>query len=648
MPVDSPDKIKTDLYRFVDKLRRRHEILERRSQLFSKIRLIVATTLAILSWWVYNSWGPSAATSVAFASVVCFSSLVYFHNKLIYSIRKHKLYEDIKLSHVARIERDWKLLPQTTWTEADAYHPFARDLNLQGPRSLHHLIDTSFSEEGSARLQSWLMPVQPNFEASNRQQALVKELVPLNRFRDRISLLAGIVTRTGDGRWQGDVLLKWLDTHVDTGKIVRVLLLLGALAVATPVLIALQVWSGFPNLWVYSLMIYVSLYLLNFRLYTHLFDEAEHLYFQLNRFRPIFEFLESNRFSSGSQLEELAQPLQQSEHPPSSYLRTVSWLSVAASAQKNEVLRVVLNLLMPWDLFFTFVLSRYKKQLREHLPEWLEAIQTLEAASSLATFGALNPKCTFAKFVSVKETAEDRAEGSTSLAEGSTSLAEGSTSLAEGSVFLAEQIGHPLLEESVKIRNSFRVDSNGSIALITGSNMSGKSTFLRTLGSNMCLAYAGGPIDAARFQTIPFRLFTCINVADSVNDGISYFYAEVKRLKRLLTELQQAERGVGDTLPLFFMIDEVFRGTNNRERYIGSRALLLALCDGYGTGLVSTHDLELVKLEDDVPAIRNFHFREHIEKGRMIFDYTLRPGPCPTTNALKIMALEGLPIGDIN
>ncbi len=178
--------------------------------------------------------------------------------------------------------------------------------------------------------------------------------------------------------------------------------------------------------------------------------------------------------------------------------------------------------------------------------------------------------------------------------------------------------------------------------------MSGKSTFLRTLGSNMCLAYAGGPIDAARFQTIPFRLFTCINVADSVNDGISYFYAEVKRLKRLLTELQQAERGVGDTLPLFFMIDEVFRGTNNRERYIGSRALLLALCDGYGTGLVSTHDLELVKLEDDVPAIRNFHFREHIEKGRMIFDYTLRPGPCPTTNALKIMALEGLPIGDIN
>ena len=173
--------------------------------------------------------------------------------------------------------------------------------------------------------------------------------------------------------------------------------------------------------------------------------------------------------------------------------------------------------------------------------------------------------------------------------------------------------------------------------------MSGKSTFLRTLGTNLCLAQAGGPVNADHLQTQLFRLFTCIQVSDSLSNGISYFYAEVRRLRALLDAIRE-----DSPYPLFFLIDEIYRGTNNRERQIGSQAFVQTLAQHCGVGLVSTHDLELVRLADQGGNILNYHFREDIRADRMVFDYLLRPGPCPTTNALKIMAIEGLPVGSAN
>jgi DNA mismatch repair ATPase MutS len=179
----------------------------------------------------------------------------------------------------------------------------------------------------------------------------------------------------------------------------------------------------------------------------------------------------------------------------------------------------------------------------------------------------------------------------------------------------------------------------GEVALITGSNMSGKSTFLRTVGVNLALAYAGAPVNAAKLDLHLMRLFTCIQVADSLADGFSYFYAEVHRLKRLLDQMK-----INDSVPLFYLIDEIFRGTNNRERRIGSRAYVQALANSAGVGIISTHDLELAKLAIESNSILNYNFRDDVIEGKMVFDYCLRPGPSPTTNALKIMELEGLPV----
>ena len=169
--------------------------------------------------------------------------------------------------------------------------------------------------------------------------------------------------------------------------------------------------------------------------------------------------------------------------------------------------------------------------------------------------------------------------------------------------------------------------------------MAGKSTFLRTVGINLVLAYSGAPVNASSLNTSLYRIFTSINVNDSLGDGLSHFYAEVKRLRELLDELNKDE-----SQPLFFFVDEIYKGTNNKERYAGSAAFLREVAGKNGIGMVSTHDLELADLESEIDALSNWHFVESITDGKMSFEYKLRSGPCPSTNALEIMRIEGLPV----
>ena len=272
-----------------------------------------------------------------------------------------------------------------------------------------------------------------------------------------------------------------------------------------------------------------------------------------------------------------------------------------------------MNALVPWDNYCAYRLQRNKQHIALRLPEWLDAWYELEALSSLAAFAYLNPEYTLPELA-------DSGERDHPV------------------YFEARDLGHPLIPVEKKVSNDFCLNASGEVIIITGSNMAGKSTFLRTLGINLCLAYAGAPVSASILRTTLFRLFSCIRVSDSVTDGYSYFYAEVRRLRALLDALEQPGA------PLFFLIDEIFKGTNNRERLIGSRSFVHALVGRNCLGAISTHDLELTRLADTEPQVRNYHFREEVINGQMVFDYRLRNGPCPTTNALKIMQMEGLPV----
>jgi DNA mismatch repair ATPase MutS len=295
-------------------------------------------------------------------------------------------------------------------------------------------------------------------------------------------------------------------------------------------------------------------------------------------------------------------------------VRQLARVSHALSVKAHPLIHLALNALIPWDLYWTDRLEGLHRQVEADLPVWLDTLAELEAASALGTFAYLHPGYCWP----------------------SPAAAQGN---GEAAAVVAQALGHPLIAAPERVTNDIELRGLGRIVIVTGSNMSGKSTFLRTLGINVCLAQAGAPVCAASFEWTWVRPACCIRVDDSLEAGLSFFYAEVKRLKRLLDAAQERPAP-----PVLFLIDEIFKGTNNRERLSGSRAFIRALAGSNGFGLVTTHDLELAELEKEIPTATNAHFQETVEAGALRFDYRLRRGPCPTTNALRIMALEGLPV----
>jgi DNA mismatch repair ATPase MutS len=264
-------------------------------------------------------------------------------------------------------------------------------------------------------------------------------------------------------------------------------------------------------------------------------------------------------------------------------------------------------------------LEQLRRDVLLQYPVWLETLAELEAACAMGNFAYLNPDYHWPSVPQV------------------TTIGNGQPARLS-----AKSLGHPLIPPRKRMTNDLELRGVGQVVLITGSNMSGKSTFLRTIGINACLAQAGAPVCAASFEWTWIRISCCIRVDDSLEAGLSFFYAEVKRLKRLLEAAED-----WSAPPVLFLIDEIFKGTNNRERLIGSRSYISALACSNGFGLVTTHDLELTEMESEIPQATNAHFQETVEAKELRFDYKLRPGPCPTTNALRIMALEGLPVPEV-
>ncbi len=296
---------------------------------------------------------------------------------------------------------------------------------------------------------------------------------------------------------------------------------------------------------------------------------------------------------------------------PSQQLKRFSFVLGFLGAETHPFLYILLNAIFPWAVVFSWLLERERRRLAADFPHCLDEFHRLEVMFSLVFLYSYQTS-TFPQISTQSE-------------------------------FKFSRLLHPLISRERAVSNDFSFPDDKTLGLITGSNMSGKSTFLRTLGVNQTLANMGAPVFAASFGTTVFQIGTCIQVSDSLRDGFSYFYAEVLRLKKLTESVLNGR-------PVLFLIDEIFRGTNNRERQIGSRAVirsLSAVSANASRGFVSTHDLELVNLEESLKPVMNLHFREEIQGDEMTFSYKLQKGPCPTTNALKIMTNLGLDLSGL-
>lgn len=480
-----------------------------------------------------------------------------------------------------------------------------RDVGLLGALSLWTLVDETITDGGQQRLLEWMANARPSRDEILRRQKLVMGLRPEAWFLIRLlTLPAGLQS---DFRLSSAQLLLFLrKPFLKTGfKLLLALnwlVWLGSLALMTGW--PLQVGSGFQA---WPLVFFSGCHFLSLMKIGSLFKKGVGLSYHLGLLAPIFETLE-NRARQSRRLQTLC-PVT-SAAGPSREARKLNRVLAFMSVEANPLVHLIVNALLPWSLTAMHFLERRRAKIAYTFPQCLEELAELEALGSLVILDKYQTHT----YPVIHEPGRHP-------------------------VLSLKGVFHPLIDREKVIANDFTFSQGKSLGLITGSNMSGKSTFLRTVGINQILANMGAPVFSESAETTPFRLETCIEVSDSLRDGFSYFYAEVRRLKAVLDAAKSGHN-------VLFLIDEIFRGTNNRERQIGSRAVIRTLAGlPNALGFVSTHDLELTSLEVTHASVLNLHFREEFSTdGQMVFSYQLHRGPCPTTNALKIMSAEGIDV----
>jgi hypothetical protein len=482
----------------------------------------------------------------------------------------------------------------------DAEHPYAEDLDLFGEGSLYARLCTARTRAGEDTLAAWLLtPAEP--ETVRARQAAVAELRPALDLREDLAVLGAGV----GGSLHAERLRAWGEApRVLSGRALPALaLLLAGLAVA-----ALAGWTlgalG-PAPFALALAAEAAFALPLRARVTRAVRDLELPAHELALLADLLERLEAERFQAPL-LVGLREALDTRGVPPSRRLRQLRRLVDLLEARRNQLFAPLAALLL-WTTQLAFAVERWRDACGPALGRWIAALGEIEALSALAGFAHERPELTFPELT------------------------------AGGPRFEAEDLGHVLLPAERCVRNDLRLGDETRLLIVSGSNMSGKSTLLRAVGTNAVLAEAGAPVCARRLRLSPLAVGASLRVRDSLQEGTSRFYAEIRRLGQIVG-LAEGPR------PVLFLLDEILHGTNSHDRGIGAEALLRGLLARGAVGLVTTHDLALARLADTLPGAQNVHFEDHMEDGRMVFDFRLRPGVVTRSNALALMRAVGLEV----
>lgn len=569
--------------------------------------------IALVFWLVASDWrgwpvGVTAPPAVAVLSL--FAWLVVRHARIKRRLDRLEALVAVNLEGMARQTRTWDDLPPGEFDGVAPDHAYAHDLDLFGHASLFQLLGTVRTEVGRRTLADWLLAPAGTDSIKARQEA-VSELAPLIGFRQELEI-AG--RRTGRvGRESVARFLEWADTppwlpsHRWLLWYARIIPFLCGTAIVAFLAGAVGLSVAFLPILVNAAVTLTAgrgIHDLFFRAGA---DEASFQAYAdvvaligAQDFRsPLLNRVHEDLTAGGAAHRELARLHQ---------------LLILADMRLSMVYPVLQGLVL-WDVHLLHRLERWCHRNGRRVGGWLRGVGDVEALAGLAALAHDQPDwCVPA----VGPADRPRIHG--------------------------VAVGHPLLADAVRVANDVDVGPPGTFLLVTGSNMSGKSTLLRALGLNVVLALAGGPVCARRFAIPELRVWTSMRVQDSLDDGVSYFLASLQRLKRVV----DAARVAGQQ-PLLYLLDEILQGTNSAERMVAVRRVIAELLTRAAIGAVTTHDLELATTPELSSAAVQVHFRESIvvQDGveQMTFDYTLRPGVATSTNALRLMHMIGLDAG---
>ena len=580
-----------------------------------RLFIFVISSIILISLFSINLITP---TFIVFPiSIICFAFVLKHHNKIAY-LRKHT-------SFLKRINESEILREKCNLEEFDTghkfinqNHPYTSDLDIFGQHSIFQLVNRTTTESGMILLSEWLSEPAPNYEIHDRQKA-IKELSQKLDWRQDFQA-SGMHFQNKKSDYKK--LLDWVEAPVVLLKYRRIYI---AVAIILSVLSLLGLYYFFDNLYSMNGFIYLSLLVVLFinymvlrkvkpmaedivetsqenintlRGYRALINKIESESFKSKKLCQLQSILIKSKFSAFNEINRLCRLLEFSQQ------RGIYKKKILI---KGNQLYPLLNIFLLLDIYLIIGTEKWKSKNKAFLKSWAEVVSEFEVINSLAGFCYSNPSYTFPEITE------------------------------KNNYVHFELLGHPLINSNKRVCNKIHSEGQGDVVMITGSNMGGKSTFLRAVGVNLVLALAGGPCCAKYGKVSNLELYTSMRTQDNLKEGISSFYAELDRIEKMLKLINGSHN-------VFFLLDEMFKGTNSEDRHKGGFSLINQISKLKTSGIIATHDIELAKLSGNKMLVTNYSFNSEIKDNSMIFSYELHPSICNDFNASALMEKSGIKI----
>lgn len=545
--------------------------------------------------------------TLAWYILICFLVLFIFliikHGKVEQELNMVSAMAEIHRRYLDRINGQWVEFEDTGEEFADRNHTYTYDLDIFGPKSLFQWISVAKTAFGRLYLQTLLAKPDKELDTINIRRNAVRELTTKLEFCQKLEcqgLLVGKAVQDTEG------LISYAEEPAVLSKAINYIRMLPVFTLLSGVLY-FSGWAIPVQIPVLLLLLQILVFLYGSSRISPALGQVYSFHKGLASFRNMFCLIESEQFKN-DYLSALRSELHDQTDSASVCMKRLERISDAVNLRYQPLLYFILGMSLLWDFHCAVYLNRWKKQNGKRIRDWFEVIGKLEALSSLAVISHIYPEWSF------PEVQNDDMK------------------------FIARDLGHPLIQQEKCIRNDIEIKNYSCI--VTGSNMSGKSTFLRAIGINLVLAYAGAAVCARQFKCPIIDIFTSMVIRDDLINGISTFYAELTRINMILINSRKGR-------PIFYLIDEIFRGTNSLDRIAGAEAVLRELSKNRAIGLISTHDFELCELEKDRRlSFKNYHFEEQYLNGSIKFDYKLCSDRCTTSNAKYLMNMVGISVSE--
>ena len=568
-----------------------------------RLILFVAGIAGVIHFWD-NGW--IVITGVVALTFVPFLFLVKLHNRLFYQKEYLEKKIEINRQELQAIEYD-----SSSFDSGEEFinpaHLYSYDLDVFGERSLFQYINRTSTDLGKKRLAAWLNTHLENKAEIEKRQKAVRELAPELKMRQRFRIL-GLLYK---GKSADEEEIKaWADSpsYYRNHAILRALpFIVPAINIIFITLAIAGIVSGtVPGI------IFVGFFLLSFA-FSRGITKMQALYGKklqkLATYASLIHIIEEKEYHSAV-LQEIKELVGGDKQTASQAVKKLTALMNALDQRNNMLMSFVLNGALFWELRQIMRIEAWKEKHASELPSWLKAIGEMDAYCSLATFAYNHPEYIYPQITSTPFSME------------------------------AEALGHPLMNRDKCVCNDIDIAKRPFFIIITGANMAGKSTYLRTVGINYLLACIGAPVWAKRMKLYPSRLITSLRTSDSLTDNESYFFAELKRLKLIIDKLNAGEE-------LFIILDEILKGTNSTDKQKGSFALIKQFMALQANGIIATHDLMLGTLINLFPEdIRNYCFEAEITNSELTFSYQMKNGVAQNMNACFLMKKMGIAVID--